>query len=221
MAPKQQTKSPARTTGTAEPARRYTNTRRAAQAAQTRAEVLGAAIALFGASGWAGTTIADIAERAGVAVETVYSGFKSKKALLRAALDVSIVGDAEPIPYIDRVEVQALAKGPPAARMKAGIALLTTVHERSAGVWRAVIEASAGDPEIEAWRRQWEDNRKLDTRRSLEMIFEHEIDELLLDLVWALYSPEIYLKLTVEAGWTREMYEEHILDASKRLVLRR
>jgi Bacterial regulatory proteins, tetR family len=40
-----------------------------------------------------GTTLAGIAAEAGVAVETIYTGFASKKALLLEAMNVAIVGD--------------------------------------------------------------------------------------------------------------------------------
>ncbi len=62
--------------------RSYNSSRRTLQAAQTRDEVLRAATELFRETGWAGTTLAAIAERAGVSVETVYKGFGSKKGLL-------------------------------------------------------------------------------------------------------------------------------------------
>ena len=83
------------------PKRRYNSNRRAMQAAQTRGDVLAAAIRLFTAAGWAGTTISAVAAAAGVSVETVYSGFGSKKGLLRAAMDVAVVGDAEPVPFVE------------------------------------------------------------------------------------------------------------------------
>ncbi|HEY7007461.1 MAG TPA: TetR family transcriptional regulator, partial [Jatrophihabitantaceae bacterium] len=73
--------------------RTYSSDRRRRQAEQTRADVLRAAVTLFSTSGWSATTLAAIAAEAGVAVETVYSGFGSKKNLLREAIDVSIVGD--------------------------------------------------------------------------------------------------------------------------------
>src|SRR5690554_2448277 len=96
------------TTSAARSKRPYNSTRRARQAAQTRADVLAAAMALFAEQGWAGTTLAAIADEAGVSVETIYNGFGSKKALLREAFDVAVVGDAEPIPLAERPEFAAL-----------------------------------------------------------------------------------------------------------------
>src|SRR4051812_9108122 len=130
--------------------RTYSSRRRTAQAAQTRADVVAAAMTLFQERGWAGTTIAAIAERAGVATETVYAGFKSKKALLRAACDFSVVGDTEPVPFIERPETQVLARGSREERMRAGVRVQWTVHSRAAGVWMALLEAAPSDPEIEA-----------------------------------------------------------------------
>src|SRR3954453_624468 len=91
--------------------RNYSSSRRAAQAAQTRADIVAAAVECFGANGWGGTTMNAVAAKAGVAVEPVYAVFKNKKALLRAACDYSVVGDTEPVAYIDRPEVQELQRG--------------------------------------------------------------------------------------------------------------
>jgi AcrR family transcriptional regulator len=55
--------------------RTYSSNRRAAQAAQTRADVVAAAVDCFRANGWSGTTMNAVAEKAGVSVETVYDGF--------------------------------------------------------------------------------------------------------------------------------------------------
>src|SRR6476646_11148124 len=97
------TKSPAK--------RSYNSSRRSLQAAQTRDEVISAAMARFSATGWAGTTLAAIAEEAGVSVETIYNGFGSKKGLLRAAMEVAVVGDTEPVPFVERPEFLAMGTG--------------------------------------------------------------------------------------------------------------
>src|SRR4051794_10383668 len=132
--------------------RAYDSSRRTRQAAQTRDEVLRAGMARFGETGWAGTTLADIAEAAGVSVETIYKGFGSKKGLLRQAMGVAVVGDSETIPFAERPELNALGEGPPDERIAKGCALVATIHARSAGVWQAIVEASGADPEIAAWR---------------------------------------------------------------------
>src|SRR6478609_4808751 len=143
--------------------RSYNSSRRALQAAQTRDEVVRAAMVRFSATGWAGTTLAAIADAAGVSVETIYNGFGSKKGLLRAAMDVAVVGDTEPIPYIERPEYHDLGKGTLDERIGRGAAVVTNTHKRSAGVWKAIVEASSADEEVDAWRRELENNRRTDT----------------------------------------------------------
>src|SRR5688572_16637613 len=122
--------------------RTYNSSRRALQAAQTREEVLRAASKLFSDTGWAGTTLAAIAEEAGVSVETIYNGFGSKKALLLAAMDVAVVGDTDPVPFADRPEFAALGVGTLDERIARGMATVADVNERSAGIWQAIAEAA-------------------------------------------------------------------------------
>src|SRR5437879_13683753 len=76
------------------PPRRYDSTRRRAQAAQTRQDILRAALQLFLVGGDAGTTINDVAAAAGVAVETNYRGFGTKAAWFIGESDASLVGGA-------------------------------------------------------------------------------------------------------------------------------
>ena len=75
------------------PRRRYQSARRAAQAAQTRRDIVTAAGLLFRARGY-GVPLAEIASEAGVVVETVYRVFGSKAALFRAAVEALLAGDS-------------------------------------------------------------------------------------------------------------------------------
>lgn len=198
--------------------RRYNSSRRAMQAAQTKADILEAAQAAFAETGWAGTTLSALAERAGVAVETIYSTFGSKKALLRAALDVAIVGDAEPVPLIDRDVFHQLGVGTPKERIKKGVALAIDIHERSAGIWQAVLEASASDPEIDAWRREADAARRIDLGKSLTKVFDRPVEGADLEVLWILFGAEAYLRLRLDAGMSRKAYEAALTSATLRIL---
>jgi AcrR family transcriptional regulator len=201
------------------PAKRsYNSSRRSLQAAQTRDAVIRAAMERFSETGWAGTTLAAIAEAAGVSVETIYNGFGSKKALLRAAMEVAVVGDTEPIPYVERPAFLELGKGTLDERIARGMAVVADTHERSAGVWLAIVEASSADDEVDAWRLELEKGRRIDTARSLELVLARPVDEHLVTMLWILYSPETYFKLVKDAGMTRAEYEAFLVDASKRFA---
>src|SRR2546422_10166045 len=66
--------------------RRYDSTRRRAQAAQTRQDILKAAQQLFREGGYAGTTITDVAAAAGVAVGASYPGVCRKGAPVKSGM---------------------------------------------------------------------------------------------------------------------------------------
>ena len=173
---------------------------------------------MFDTSGWAGTTIGSIAKEAGVAVETIYSGFGSKKALLRAAMDVAVVGDAEPIPFVERDEFRRLGEGTRDERLAWGITLVANTHERSAGVWRAIMEAAVADPEIDQWRVELESRRRIEIDRSFRLVLDTEFDEMTTDWLWVILGPEIYLKLIGDMALPRERYEAYLLAAIERLA---
>jgi AcrR family transcriptional regulator len=198
--------------------RTYNSTRRSRQAAQTRADVLTAAVDLFGEHGWSGTTLAAIAARADVAVETIYSGFGSKKGLLRAALDVAVVGDTEAIPFAERPEALRLGEGPLEERLAAAARVVTDINERTTKVWRALLEASRSDEELERWRVELDARRRVDIAASFERIFGRTLGRRQLDLLWAILGHEVYTQLVVDAGMSRVDYEACMIDAMVKLA---
>jgi AcrR family transcriptional regulator len=198
--------------------RTYNSTRRTRQAAQTRAEILAAAVELFGEHGWSGTTLSAIASRADVAVETIYAGFGSKKGLLRAALDVAVVGDAEAVPFAERPEALRLGEGPLEERLTAAARVITDVNERTVPVWRALLEAARSDKELERWRVQLDARRRTDVAASYERIFDRRIDARQLDLLWAIFGHEVYTQLVIDAGMSRADYEACMIDALVKLT---
>src|SRR4051794_35215504 len=212
--------TPPRRSAAAKPRRRYSSPLRAAQAGRTRAQVVAAAAACFEESGWAGTTVAAIAERAGVAVETVYSGSGSKKELLRQVVDVAVVGDTEPVPLAEREVFARLGEGARDARIDAGIEMLTDIHERLAKLWRTVNEAAPSDPEVDAWRVRWEEGRRTDTRRSLEVILGAPVDDFLVDVLGAIFSHEVYAMLVFDRGLDRVQYTARLREAVARIIAR-
>ncbi|HEX6419601.1 MAG TPA: helix-turn-helix domain-containing protein, partial [Acidimicrobiales bacterium] len=90
--------------------------RREQRARATRQRIVAAATALFGERGYAATTVGAIAGEAGVAPATVYQAFGTKSAILKRALDEAIVGDAEPLPLLERDWVAAARREPDARR---------------------------------------------------------------------------------------------------------
>ena len=187
--------------------RRYRSPLRTKRAAETRAAVLAAAGDLFVANGWAATGMRDIAARAGVATETLYAHFSSKRAIFQAVVDVAVVGDEEPVAVAERPEFTALGVGAPAARVAAAAALVAAINGRTAAFAAVVREAAPGDAQIagvlDATRRR----QRRDVEAGLTLILGRRPTTVELDEVWALTSPELYLLLVGIAGWAPEQYE--------------
>ena len=198
--------------------RSYNSARRARQAAQTRADIVQGSIRLFAEHGWAGTTLAGIAEEVGVSVETIYNGFGSKKGLLRVAMDVAVAGDAVEVPLADRPEFAALSEGDMDERVGKVADMVVAIHERSASVWQAIVEAASGDPELAEWRLEMEAGRRIDVGRGAAALVGHPPDERLVTLLWLFWGPESYQKLVVDEGLSVEEYRDIVIDGTRRLI---
>ena len=128
--------------------RSYSSTRRQAQARETRRSILDAALELFVANGYAATSIQAIAERAGVAVQTVYAVFGTKRELLRQLIETTITGDDESLPITERPEALSIAAEPDAhRRAELDAALSRAITERVGPIVTVAEEAAASDPE--------------------------------------------------------------------------
>lgn len=68
------------------------------RAQATRLRITKVAYRLFSERGYAETTMAEIAEAAGVAVQTVYFAFHTKGELLSRAFDFAVMGEDGPLP---------------------------------------------------------------------------------------------------------------------------
>ncbi len=182
--------------------------------------MIGAAIELFGTLGWAATTVAAIAERAGVAVETVYKSGGAKAALLRAAMDAAVVGDTQPIALADRPEYQkAIGEGEVQARIAQSAAITAAIHERSAGLHGSPItEAAASDPKIDEWRRELERGRRVEVARSAATMTGQSFDDHAVNMLWVHYGPDTYLKLVRDEGMSRKRYEAFLVKAATLLA---
>jgi hypothetical protein len=151
-----------------------------------------------------------------VAVDTVYAGFRGKAALLAAAKDAA--RDDDPAPMFERPEYRQLTVGGRRQRLTLAARLIADVNERTAGldaVWR---EAAAGDPVLAAQLAEREDGRRADLAHGLTLVLGDAPDDVTLDGIWALTSPETYAKLTGGRGWSRSRYQDWLAGALDRLL---
>ena len=200
--------------------RRYRSQLRDQRAEETRRAVVDAARELFVANGWTATGMRQVAAAAGVALETVYSHFSSKRGLLRAVADAAVVGDDAPVPLAERDEFRAIGQGRRSARIEAAARLLSAVQLRTASVAVLLRRAAPEDSEIAEMLRSTRENQRSDVSLALELIVGRPPTTSERDGVWAIASPEVYLLLVEESGWTPEQYEKWIAEALERIVPR-
>src|SRR4051812_8598767 len=104
--------------------------------------------------------MADIAETAGVAVQTVYFVFHTKTEVLNSAYELAVMGEAEPaVPQEQPWYRQALAESEVSTAVALIVGGLGEILRRVAPLDLAVRTAAAGDPDAaaflarnEAWR---------------------------------------------------------------------
>ncbi|MEV3987226.1 helix-turn-helix domain-containing protein [Nonomuraea sp. NPDC049758] len=189
--------------------------KRAQKAKETRRRILDAASELFVRDGYGATNLQDVAEKAGVAVQTIYFVFGNKRALLKELVDVTIAGDDEPVATMDRPwYAAALAAGTAQDLLRAYVAGTGSVLERVAPIGKVLEAAAAGDPEVAAL---WPDD--VDPR----YVVQQEAAKALVakpgaragvsaqeaaDLLYGLLSPELYLLFVHVRGWSRERWEQ-------------
>lgn len=193
--------------------RPYNAEGRRAQARATRDRILDVARDLFIANGFAGTSIAGIAEVAGVSVPTVFARFGSKAALLKEAVESAIVGDTDPIPFADRPEMRHVRAGRSARQVMVRLAdLIASAGPRVVPIAMVMYAAADADPEIRALAREQDELRlagaELLAATALDRLGSHDRAHLeeLRDLIWTMNAPQTYDLLVNRRGWSTERY---------------
>jgi AcrR family transcriptional regulator len=179
-----------------------------------RRAVIDAARTLFLERGYGATTIDAISARSDVPPATVYRLFLSKRGILKALLDVSIAGDDEAVPIVDRPPVRSLLADPDPKNMVASfVHIAAKVNARTAAIYRILTSAAASDADaatlLDELTRQRQEGqgrvaRALVRRRALRPTLRERDAG---DVIHALVSPEVYGLLVVDRRWPPERYE--------------
>jgi AcrR family transcriptional regulator len=215
--------SPARTRSrstTSTTRRRYDSPLRAKRAEQTKTAILDAATNLFTTAGWAGTGMRDVAREAGVAVETLYSHYASKRTLLDAVVDLAAAGDTEPVAVAERPEFHKMGRGRRSDRIAAAASLVAAINERTGPFAKLIREAAATDEEIAEVLRATRARQRQDVEAGLALILGRPPTDDERDGAWAILSPEVYLLLVQESQWSLDQYERWLSDTLARVLPR-
>lgn len=194
--------------------------RREQQAEDTRRLVVSAARKLFAAKGYGATSIAEIADEAGVAVPTIYASVGPKPRL------VALLNDL----IDEESDVRALAAAIAAATAPSdilGLAVRLTrqLNERCGDILAVLLSAASSEPDVAAvvedgLRRHREGTRRCAGRIAEVGGLKHGVTvESAAASIALMTAPASYLLLTKGYGWTFDRCESWIASSLTQLLL--
>jgi AcrR family transcriptional regulator len=202
-------------------------TRRSEQAEATRQRVLDAAVRLFVERGYHSSTIEAIAAAADVSVETIYKRFGSKAGMLKAAREAAVADAPEPDEFFEfpaaAIEEALRADTDPEAQLRTLAQFSARRLQRLAPFHRMLRSAGSGDPELGDFIAADHAARRERQRDNIHTIAADGRLRLPPDEAAETYSglasPDLYLLLTDQFGWTADRYRAWLVDTAARLLL--
>ena len=144
----------------------------------------------------------------------MYRLFSSKLGILRALLDVSAVGDDEAVAMGDRPGVRTLLEDHDPRNQLLGFAgLARDVMSRLAPIHQILVSAAGSDSEaaellVEHTRQRQEGQGRIARSLARSGALRPKLRERdAADIIHALMSPEVYVLLVSDRGWSPERYE--------------
>ena len=216
----------ARTSVNALTTRGYDARSRQASARKTRGRILAVARRLFLKHGYAATTMAMIAETAGVSIETIYLSIGGKPSLVRYLVETALSGAEEPVPPLEREGVSEIrAESDPHRKLQMLARMVHLLLDRLAPIWQVVLEAAPTDAELRSLVAELKQRHVGSMRSVIEDLVaagplrQGISREIAADVLWATNSPEFYSLLVAGRGWSGEIFETWLADAWQRLFL--
>jgi len=197
--------------------RRYDSTGRQAQAQRNRQVILDAAERQFLDTGYAATTIAEIAREAGVSVETVYKAFGGKSGLVRAIYERGLTGRAM-VPAFERSDEMREQETDPRTIMRKWGVLTAEVSSLVTPIRLLMRSAATTDPEMAALLDDIDDERMERARHHARFLAArgHLRAGVTLaqatDILWFCTSVELSETFLLKRGWSPRRYARFVAD---------
>jgi AcrR family transcriptional regulator len=194
--------------------------RREIAAAATRQVILAAARRLFAEHGYTATSVQQVADESGVAIQTIYSSVGSKADLVLALNDL-IDEEAD----VARLGAQIGTETEPAKLLAAGVRLTRQLNERCGDIIRVLLSAEAAEPDIAAayqdgMRRHQRGAIGLGQRlAALDALAAGTSAEQATTAFSVMTSPASWRQLTSDARWSFDDAETWLTDALAKLLL--
>ena len=179
-----------------------------AKARATRARIVSHAYGLFCELGYRGTTMEAIADRSGVAVQTVYFNYRTKDILLQAVHEWTVFGDDPKPPPRQDWNIAAMTEPDARDALPKLIAGIAGIEARVAPMI-PVYHSVAQDPAGAVYQRSEELRRQdmtelVDALAAKTPLVPGLARDRAADLLFFLTGPESYRALVLTAGWTQD-----------------
>ena len=185
------------------------------RAKATRLRITKAAYTLFCDRGYTGTTMGDIAEAAGVAVQTVYFTFHTKSELLSRAYDYAVLGEGDPVPPEQTAWYMKMTDEPDAtAAIRHAVDGIGEIMTRATPLDTVVRAGAGSDPDTAAVRNFHERWRAQGYRAIVEILTTKSAlrvgvsPERATQLLLLYLGMDVYRVLVLDFGWTHHDWVE-------------
>ena len=190
---------------------------------ESRRRIARSAMELFERAGYVSTTVADIADRAGVALQTVYNAVGSKAAVLSLVLDTAAAGDRSPTTVVTFMQQRTSATSTAGELVDLLADWFAQVHPRTSSVFRIIREAAAVDPEIAQLQARREQARLDNYEQAANALLERGAGggagaTEIAASIWSLGHPATYAMLVGQRGWTVSEYHRWVAHALHRVL---
>ena len=207
-----------RSTELVKASRPYNASLRRERARQKRERILEVAERRFLRDGYGPTTIAAIADDAGVSVDTIFKAFGGKPGIVRGIRERALLG-AGLVPA-ERRSDQLQAREPDPRKIIEGWAALTTeVAPRTGPILLLLRDAASTDPELRALLQDMDRDRLRRMTVNARRLSRggHLRDGVSVrqaaDVLWTYSSPELYELLVLRRGLSLKAYGDFVADA--------
>jgi AcrR family transcriptional regulator len=199
--------------------------RQESRVAETEERILRAATRLFVRRGYQRTTLAQVADAAGVSHRTVYVRFGTKAELLKRATDVALVGDTRPIDVAHRDWFHTTLTAPTLdSRITALADGTAELMRRTADLFEVVVQAQVTEPllaeALQAGRAATRENIGAFVRAAADdgLLHESANVEWLAETAAVVLHAETCLLLRRTLRWRDEDYHDWLRVTLQRLV---
>ncbi|GAC1639760.1 MAG: TetR/AcrR family transcriptional regulator [Candidatus Dormibacteraceae bacterium] len=199
---------------------------RRARGEETRLRILRAADTEFAEAGYQAATMARIAARSGVAVQTVYFNFRSKSLLLRELIRQSVMGFSNPQKPEDTDWFAAiLVRGDGYTALRAFAVGSLGIFRRASIAAETARLAAPTDPGVAEVYDESERLRAEQFARIAGSLEQHHglregiTAQKATDILLTMASAQTYLQLTRLRGWSDDEWAKWLGEALCRLLL--